>query len=119
MNRQAIGRRSLKRHGYDITWIQYTKTGEDDHGDAQYDDTEQTITGYVQFNSVNAPDVSLDASGEDFTVDVQIFVSDEHDITPMARGERPDRFVIDNVMYEVVEAQIQHNGIIACVGSRG
>lgn len=118
MNRQAIGRRSLKRHGYDITWITYTKTGEDAHGDAQYSEDRQTITGYVQFNSVNAPSIEMSGQGRDFTVDVQVFVSDEHDITPITAGKKPDRFEIKGITYEVIENQLQNNGIINCVSQR-
>lgn len=119
MNRRAVGRRALERHGYDVTRKTYEKTGEDEHGDAQYDITETTVKAYVMFNSVNAPDTIVGPQGTDFTVDVQIFVKDDLDITSLERGKHPDRFIVSGETYQVIRKQNQHNGVISCVSSRG
>jgi hypothetical protein len=119
MNRRSVGRRTVDRHGWEITWRQFEKTGEDEHNDAIYDNTDETIMAYVQFNSVNAPSIVRGPDGSEFTVDVQVFVKDIHDITPLGRGGRADRFIVDNKTYRVVEDQYQHNGLINCVSTRG
>lgn len=118
MNRREAGRRTLDDHGWDITRIVYSKTGEDAHGDDQYNETRETIKGYVQFNSANAPYKTTTARGQEFSVDLFVYVRDDVDINDMRKDQRPDRLVIDDIPYEVIEAQIQHNGLIGCVVSR-
>lgn len=95
----------LDAHGYDATHITYERDGTDDHGDIQWTSSSETVKAYVSYNTVTAATRSFNASGKEVEVDVMIYVNDDVNVTDLQEDERPDRFTVNGVTYEVLQAQ--------------
>lgn len=108
----------LDAHGYEATHITYNSDGTDEHGDITWSTSTETVDVYVSFNTITAASRTLSARGKELSVDVMIYVNDDVDVTDIDDSDRPDRFIVNGTTYEVIQAQQQRNGLVACISSR-
>jgi hypothetical protein len=84
-----------------------TVTGEDDYGDDILSESTQTVRARV--DRKRTPQHVAERSGEYVDADVEILVSDEHDVSDTP----PETlFRVDGVEYEVIRADDQDGGLV-------
>lgn len=112
--RKRAARRSLDRHGQDVTHRTFNQSGTDAYGDPS-SQGESTATVKARVDHVQTPQLIRGPEGDDVDVDVEIYVKDSLTVTDVNEGDgRPDEFTADGIDYVVISAENQDSGLINC-----
>lgn len=110
--RKRTGRRSVDRHGQDVTHRTYTQTGTDDYGDPIYSESTSTVTARISRGQGSA-DLVRNVGGEEISADAVLYVKDSVSVTDIDEGDgRPDEFGAGDTTYKVLRASDQDSGIV-------